>query len=577
MSADKYIDPMIPFESVEGMWRASVENCRELERLTGRKVKPSVLIEPMIFEPRGEEAGGVLKEPQGCAAKAMPAVLPTSVTSSSPAVPAGQQENTVSVDLSQAFASVRKTLAQPPEIAVISDGYFTPKPLTAAMMHSMINGKAAVVQNGATSYDLMKKTVDAQHIVVDRQQEVYCFNGRYYSRMPKADVDSLILDVCREDIKENGAYNLVTGARHFLMAESQVRKIDWAENDFDAFLTFCNGNLDIRTGQFVVHTPNIFTTYALECSYLGASCAVPTPVFDEMLMRITGGDAGMTERLWQILGYCLVPDTSAKKGFLFQGVGDSGKTILAKFISSFFPAERVTGLGIHDLEGQYAASELENVSLCISGDLPAEALKSRTVGMMKALSGSDIISGNRKYKSYSKFYFKGKFLMMSNHALLTKTRDEAFEKRIVAVPFCYAVPEEEQNHNLIAELAFERDAVASKAIDAYFRLRQSHYCFAGAYQMNSASVLYRSAGGDLVGRIRKFLMDNYEQGGVAPVFSEDAYYLFCRQFGEVPYTTFSRVFKSQAEQLFQTIDGRKRRGGEGYPRSCLMGLQLRAM
>ena len=573
MSADKYIDPMIPFERMEDRWRASVENCRELERLTGRKVKSSVLIEPMIFDSGGEETEGGRQTPRRCAAEPVPVVSAMSVAPLAPAVSAERQGNAVGVDLTRAMACVQKTLAHPPEIG----GYFAAKPLTAAMMRSMIHGKAAVVQDGATSYDLMKKTVDAQHIVVDRQQEAYCFNGRYYSRMPKADVDSLILDVCREDIKENGAYNLVTGARHFLMAESQVRKIDWAENDFDAFLTFCNGNLDIRTGQFVVHTPNIFTTYALECSYLGASCAVPTPVFDEMLMRITGGDAGMTERLWQILGYCLVPDTSAKKGFLFQGVGDSGKTILAKFISSFFPAERVTGLGIHDLEGQYAASELENVSLCISGDLPAEALKSRTVGMMKALSGADIISGNRKYKSYSKFYFKGKFLMMSNHALLTKTRDEAFEKRIVAVPFCYAVPEREQNHNLIAELAFERDAVASKAIDAYFRLRQNHYCFAGAYQMNSAPVLYRSAEGDLTGRVRKFLVDNYEQGGTNPVFAEDAYILFCQQFGEVPYTAFSKAFKNQAEQLFRAVDGRKRHGGKGNPHSCMTCLQLKSM
>ena len=84
--------------------------------------------------------------------------------------------------------------------------------------------------------------------------------------------------------------------------------------------------------------------------------------------------------------------------------------------------------------------------------------------------------GDGTYREYMKKLKKTKLLildewliMISNHALLTKSKDKAFEKRIVAVPFCYSVPEEEQNPDLLKALDWEKDAVASKATDAYYR------------------------------------------------------------------------------------------------------------
>lgn len=564
METPLLLDPIIPFTSPEESWNASRENRRELERLTGKKINLCVLGEPLV-------SSADARTNEHAAPHAAEAV---GTVESKPE----QSPGPIGVDLTKAFASVQQTLASPSETVMACGIYPTPRPLTAAAATAGIHparGQAPTTQN-VTPYGLMKKTVSAEHIVVD-DKEAYRFNGCYYERTGKEDLDSLILDICRKEIEKDGAYNLVTGARHFLMAESQVRKIDWTDQDSADFLTFRNGNLNTQTGQFFAHSPGVFTTYMLSCSYLGAGCTGPTPTFDRMLERITGGDPGMTERLWQIFGYCLVPDISAKKGFLFQGVGDSGKTMLSRYLSSFFPPDRVTGLSIHELEGQYAASELENVSLCISGDLPAEALKSKTVGMIKALSGADLVSGNRKYKSYSKFYFKGKFLMISNHALLTRSKDAAFEKRIVAVPFCYTVPEEEQNPKLLQALALERDAVASKAIDAYVRLRQNHYRFAGQYELNSAPVLYQfSEGGDMAHKIRKFLYENYEACFIGETYAADAHALYCRLYGDVPYNSFAKVFKSQAVQQFGARETRRRDGGKD-PVSCLTGMRPRVM
>jgi len=188
------------------------------------------------------------------------------------------------------------------------------------------------------------------------------------------------------------------------------------------------------------------------------------------------------------------------------------------------------------------------------------------------------MSGNRKYKSYSKFYFKGKFLMVSNHALLTRSKDAAFEKRIVAVPFCYTVPEEEQNPKLLQALALERDAVASKAIDAYVRLRQNHYRFAGQYELNSAPVLYQfSEGGDMAYKIRRFLYENYEACFIGETYAADAHALYCRLYGDVPYNSFAKVFKSQAVQQFGARETRRRRDGGKDPVSCLTGMRPRVI
>ena len=54
---------------------------------------------------------------------------------------------------------------------------------------------------------------------------------------------------------------------------------------------------------------------------------------------MTHGDNLLAQRIFEVIGYLLVSDSSKKYFFLFQGAADSGKSILANFIRGCFNPE----------------------------------------------------------------------------------------------------------------------------------------------------------------------------------------------------------------------------------------------
>lgn len=446
----------------------------------------------------------------------------------------------------------------------------------AALVRHKRGTPLAAAGGTCNAYRLMQKTACATGVVVYNGSP-YIFNGVYYEQRTVEELEGVILDVCRDEIESSGQCRSIQGACRLLLIDNERKVKESSLDTTRELLTFRNGVLDLTSGQMLSHTPQLFTTYALDARYLGASCQQQTPVFDQLLRQIAGGDQDLICRIWEIFGYCLAPDTRAKKGFLFQGIGDSGKSLLCNFLESFFPPERLCALSVHDLGKRFALAELESALLCISPDLPAAALKESAVGNIKALSGNDLVSGDRKYKSYAKFRFLGKLILVSNHPLRMKVPDPAMERRMVTVPFCYAVPERLQDRDLLQKLQMERDAVATKAIAAYFRLRQHGYIFSGNYPVNAAPALYECGGCEHpAAMVEKFLQCYFERAPDAGTFLADAYGRFVEQHGDyLPLNLFGQYFGESAARLLGAKKSRKRRGNMDNPTSYLEGIQMK--
>lgn len=442
-----------------------------------------------------------------------------------------------------------------------------------------IGGDLSVSRQPAVSeYDMLEKAAHMAAFAV-YQGEVYCFNGIYYERLSSGDAVGVILDLCRDDVAQNGKFAPLKNAGKFLETDRRFRIKSEAVEQGLHFVTFQNGNLNLDSGQLCPHTPSIFTTYALQASYLGMQYQAETPVFDRFLYRISGGDPNIIERILQMLGYVLTPDTQAKCCFLLQGVTNSGKSVLCNFIRSFFPEEKCTGITLDSMGDRFAAAELDNAALCTTPDLPSKPLPDKAVAMLKALTGNDLIQADRKYRSYTKFRFRGKLIMCSNHPLLTKTHDTAFEDRIVVIPFLHRVPRSEWNERLLDDLAPEKDGVASKAISAYYRLRNKNYIFAGDYALNSDAVIYQSADRRYLSPelAFQFLRAYYVADPDSYVFVADAYEEFCQLYQLEPtLAVFGKCFADAAKQL-GGIPDRKRRSSTGNPISCILGLRHRSM
>lgn len=404
------------------------------------------------------------------------------------------------------------------------------------------------------------------------KEKFYLYSGRCYQKKTQNDIERQIVAVCRNNIK-NKPPKFVNSVADYIIKEPQVYFLE--EDLPKKYISLRNGVLDIEKEEFFNHSPNFLTLYEINADYLGLN-VYHTPVFDKFLMDITGGDFDLVERILQIIGYIISPDFKAKCLFLFQGVGNSGKSVLTNVIIKLFNSEAFLPLDIKSFSGKFTTSNLVNIALCTVPDLPAGVVDDVVISKLKQFTGNDITSSDVKFGEQIAFLCSSKFLLATNHAFLTKTKDEAFENRVVVVPFKYTIKKEHQDFNLESKLLNEKDGIVTKAIAAYFRLKQNGYIFAGNYVLNETVSDMVSETFDFETAIFTFLNNNYVSEEKGIVFIDDAYQMFLNHFAFIHKNIFSEYFTKFAEGKLGATKVRKRRSSKGNPLSALRGILLKA-
>lgn len=203
------------------------------------------------------------------------------------------------------------------------------------------------------------------------------------------------------------------------------------------------------------------------------------PKTQSFISWITSGDFILEKRIWEMIGYLLTPDSDGKVLFLLQGKPDSGKSVLGRLISGFFPAEKVVNLDIEQIGRSAATKYLSNKCLNLAMDLPNKTIPPLAVRNLKMLTGNDEISVKTNAYKFEKYYGHCKFLFATNHPLILKGRDDAFVRRIVVIPFTNTIPKSSQDPHFLDQMMKEGPAIAAKALSAYLELVNRRYVFTG--------------------------------------------------------------------------------------------------
>lgn len=432
----------------------------------------------------------------------------------------------------------------------------------------------------ATAYDIMLDFCTYIPMFTHKQ-EVYIYNATSgaYEKRTQNEVERIIMARYRDFIREYGNGTLIEKV-YKLLKEPQIVRSEVPVSD-PTKIAFANCTLDLETGCVGPHSAKYCVTFALNCDLARASHqSEECPAFDKFLYDITGGDELLIQRIWEFVGYCLTQDTNAKVFFILQGVPDSGKSLLCNLVMDFFPEDKVSSLNVHSLKEHFALENLESVALCVSPDLPASALDPKSASSIKQLTGNDRVSAAVKYKRNTQFRFEGKLILATNYPLLTQDPDDAFMHRAVVIPFFHSIPKEKQDGSLLDRLKAEKAAIASKALEAYFRLRKNHYKFSGDYAVNSSLMFPDDLLGssDITPLVYSFLKNYYEKDPNGIVAISSAYELFSQwvsnQFTE---KMFSSVFQRFAEELYGAEHTRSYHNGEfKNARSSMKGIRLKA-
>ena len=401
---------------------------------------------------------------------------------------------------------------------------------------------------------------EIMHMVL-HQVPLVNYNGVFYVRkgcifqqITDEDLRALVFSIA-EPVLANGKSPTLLGNVCGLLKDYYGIKIRQTTETTDRVF-FTNGVYDLTRHELLPPLPTDFVTAYLPFQYNpdNKEC----PVFDRFLLDISGGNPAVISLIWEIIGYLLSSDMSAKSFFLLQGVGDSGKSVLGNLISNMFNQEALAHLDIYRFKDKFSTSALLGKRLNICMDLPRARISREAIGVIKMLTGDDTITVEQKFRPSASYKPTCKLLFGSNFPLMPADNDPAFCSRLVTVPFPYPIPKEQQDKHLLEKLLMERSAIAVKALDAYLLLKARNYQFLQV-QGAMCPVTGYIADAELMDT---FLTECCVFSAEAYTFTADllaAYNQFRASRGAPPLTD-SAIFSRQLGQFCaRPIQGRRRR------------------
>lgn len=452
------------------------------------------------------------------------------------------------------------------------------EPRNAASFHiegdqeTLSSPRSAIGRERITQFDLAEKVKRLFTLKIFRHC-LYVYTGQYFQHLPREDALIFIYGTCKEEVSVTGNYKIIEGAYNLLCIDPDLQIK--AEKVNDQYMAFQNGLLRLSDGVLCPHTKSIFLTSMVKANYIvGLSLG---PVSQKFFESVACGNPNIKKLCFQMIGYCLTPDMSAKKLFVFRGKGDSGKTTLVNLVTGLLPSSCVASLDLNSIGQRFKVAGLIGKAICTLPDTTNSRLDSEAVSKLKQLTGNDLVPAEIKYGPTIGFFNTAKILITTNHTLYTEKPDEAFNNRLVVIPFQHSVPDGEKNRELEIQLLEERDAIVSVAMAAYFELRENQYRFAESGQIDVTGDDAQQNGGvpsiSIEDGIKKFLEQNYTPcpGGV--VFTEDVHKELMQVYPGLDYNTFSRYFGKLAEAVFDVKKDRQRRPGGKNPLSCVVGIR----
>ncbi|MBR3999638.1 MAG: hypothetical protein IKI93_15010 [Clostridia bacterium] len=402
-------------------------------------------------------------------------------------------------------------------------------------------------------------------------EELYIYAGTHYQRQNDLDVKRLIVKHCYDDVDTVGTPKFVNDVYQSILQNPELAKKGLEINQ--DIVSFRNGVLNLEDGKFYKHSPLFLNISTAECNYNPkADC----PMFQKFLYQITGGDVVLAERIMQMLGYLLTTKDDAKALFVCQGLSNTGKSLFCNLVSEMINREAVSNLDVHELDEMFSVSQLYEKVICFSADMPAAPLEAKVVSKLKQLTGFDTVAANVKHKNHIQFRSYTRFVLTTNHPIYFKGNEEALLNRIVTIPFAHTIPPEQQDKNLLKKLRSEKDGIAARAMEAFFRLKVNNYIFSGEYRLNGIFLNSRNREPvySVNSCISNFIRDNIVADPNTGVFTSKAHEAFERQYGAIPFNSFSQYYNEAVADTYDVEKMRKRMSGEKNPVSYFKGIRL---
>lgn len=195
------------------------------------------------------------------------------------------------------------------------------------------------------------------------------------------------------------------------------------------FINFKNGILNIETEQLTGHDPEQTFLNQIPWNWNPkAKCPKIMQFFNDIL------DPKYIPLLQEIFGYIFYRNYVFARLFIFFGSGRNGKGVTLNLMRKMLSIENYSSRKIHELlSDRFAKADLYCKMANIAGEMSYEDLNKTDV--IKELTGSDIMTAQKKNKDAFQFLNYAKLIFNTNSLPFSHDKSIAFYDRICLIKF----------------------------------------------------------------------------------------------------------------------------------------------
>ena len=324
----------------------------------------------------------------------------------------------------------------------------------------------------------------------------------------------------------------------------------------NGLLMFDSAEHSANSVQFVKHTPRYFSLARLPYNY---DKDAQSPRWLAFLDDVMEGDWERIELLQEWAGYLLTNTLKYQKFMLMAGEGGNGKTVFTTIMEKMVGEENASHVPLSKFGEPFALSPTLGKMLNTSSE-SSHKIDELCETALKSYTSGDRMTFDRKFREPISCHPTAKVMISTNQLPNFTDKSNGIWRRMIFVPFDRNVPIEEQNPELIKELARELPGIFNWAI-AGLRKLMPDGGFIEPKKCKEAIGEYRRD----TNPAKVFLEENYVEGlefaGVPCGEMYQAYAAWCNQNGYHPLN--ANNFGKEVKRAFPEVNRAKKRTGGG--------------
>lgn len=303
------------------------------------------------------------------------------------------------------------------------------------------------------------------------------FNGMFWQTLDDEGIKQLIYNILPKHVKQGvkGVETLVSNVAAYIRREvkkaydngkKRFREVDYFK--IQNRIVFQNCVYDVKERKCFKFSSKRPYAYQVKCNYVEKD--LPTPYYDKLKRDATGGDEASMRMIDYMIAYLLIPNRTGKCFFTMCPAKDSGKNVLGEFIEKCFERICVCTMDTEFLgSNRFSSAGFDTARLLTCLEMPVKPLTVSAVKELKTFTGNSRIVVEQKYVKRTNADVSFKVLLATNGGVILPPGelDEAFYRRVVAIPFICSTPPDKLVFDLPQRLEKERSAIISKCVRAF--------------------------------------------------------------------------------------------------------------